>query len=222
MLIDTSVTIAYKCYSCGAFEFFNTTLFKFLQKKEHLFTCRCNNSSILIIQENRRTFRITIPCIGCGSEHTFILPRKDLLSKVVSVLYCPETGMQQCFIGNDEDVRKKIDNLERELDDLINLFGYDNYFKNTQVMFDALNKIHDIAEAGNLSCECGNRDIELIMLPDKICLKCTKCSGSKIIEASSNTDLKDILVRQQITLSCTCSNLPVLDIKPFAGKTDRK
>ncbi len=221
MLIDTGVTIAYKCYSCGTFEFFNTSIFMFLHKKEHLLTCRCNNSSIAIIGENPGEVKIRIPCIGCGSEHMFVLGRKDLLSKFVNVLYCPETGMPLCFIGNDEDVRKKIDNLERELDELINLFGYDNYFKNTQVMFDALNKIHDIAETGNLFCECGNKDIELIMLPDRIHLKCTKCKGSKIIKASSNNDLKEILIKQQITLSGTYSRLTAPSLKPFSRKSDR-
>jgi hypothetical protein len=118
-------------------------------------------------------------------------------------------------MGRDEDVRKKIDSLERELDELINLFGYDNYFTNTQVMFDAMNKIHDIAEAGNLLCECGNKDIELLMLPDKIHLKCSKCTGSKIIKASSNSDLKDLLLKQQITLSKSTPDMHIPGIKPL-------
>ncbi len=220
MLIDTRVTIAYKCHSCGTFEFFNTSLFKFLHKKEHILTCRCTNSSLVITEDCHKEYRIRIPCIGCGNDHIFMLPRKGLLSKIVNVLYCPETGVQLCFIGNDGDVRKKIDNLERELDELINLFGYDNYFKNTQVMFDVLNRIHDIAEQGNLICECGNKDIELVMLPDEIHLKCIKCPGNKIIKASSNNHLKDILIKQQIILSRTCSDYAAPCIKPDAGKTD--
>lgn len=215
MLIDTNVTIAYKCYSCGSFEFFNTSLFKFLNEKENALTCRCNNSSIVIVCDNARHFNIRIPCIGCGREHTFVISIKDILSKCVNVVYCPETGMQQCFIGNDEDVRKKIDNLEKELDEIINHFGYDSYFSNTQVMFDALNKIHDIAEMGNLFCECGSKEIELLMFSDNIQLKCSKCTGSKIIKASSNNDLKDLFLRQQIILSKSPLNINISDIKPL-------
>jgi hypothetical protein len=170
---------------------------------------------MVVIDDNSRQFKIRTPCIGCGNEHTFIISRRDILSKFVNVLYCPETGMQLCFMGRDEDVRKKIDSLERELDELINLFGYDNYFTNTQVMFDAMNKIHDIAEAGNLLCECGNKDIELLMLPDKIHLKCSKCTGSKIIKASSNSDLKDLLLKQQITLSKSTPDMHIPGIKPL-------
>ncbi len=215
MLIDTNVTIAYKCYSCGTFDFFNTSLFKFLNEKENILTCRCNNSRITIVSDNARKFKLCAPCMGCGSEHTFVISKKDILSKCVNVMYCPETGMQQCFIGKDEDVRKKIDSLERELDEIINLLGYDSYFSNTQVMFDALNKIHDIAEIGNLFCECGSKEIELLMLSDKIQLKCSKCTGSKIINASSNNDLKDLLLKQQIILSKSSSSINISEIKPI-------
>jgi hypothetical protein len=73
-----------------------------------------------------------------------------------------------CFIGADEEVRKRIDSLEKKFDELIDLFGYDKYFLNTQVMLDALNKIHDIAESGNLYCECGSNEVELLLYEDKI------------------------------------------------------
>ena len=112
-----------------------------------------------------------------------------------------ETGIQQCFIGKDYIVRRKIDNIEKELDELIDMFGYDSYFKNTRVMFDSLNRVHDIAEQGNLYCECGNEDIELRLLSDKIHLKCNKCHGSISILASTNEDLKKIQTIQSIMLS---------------------
>lgn len=201
MLIDTSVAIAYKCSSCGTFEFFNISLFSILYKKESMFTCRCNKSSIVITRESQKNFKIRIPCIGCGNEHEFIFSRKDFLYKDINVFCCPETGMKQCIVGNDEKVRRRIDTLEREFDELIDKFGYDNYFENTQVMFDALNKIHDIAEQGNLDCECGNNDIELMLLSDSIHLKCNNCGSNRLVNAASNKDLKDILTKGTIVLT---------------------
>lgn len=200
MLIDTYVTIAYKCSSCGSFAFFNISLFNLLHARERRFSCRCGKSGVCISKEGLKDFKVKTPCIGCGNEHKFILERKDVIHKDLNVFLCPATGMQQCFVGKDEQVRKKIDSIEEELDELIDMFGYDNYFKNTQVMFDSLNKVHDIAEQGNLYCECGSSDIELILLSDRIQLRCTKCSGSKVIRAASNEDLKDILTKQHLLL----------------------
>jgi hypothetical protein len=200
MLIDTVITIAYKCPLCGSFKFFNISLFVLQQKKEFHLKCRCKKSNLVVMENGSKAFEIRTPCIGCGYEHIYNLDRKEFLNKEISVFHCPSTGMQQCFVGRDEAVRKKVDSVERELDELMDMFGYDNYFDNTQVMFDSLNRIHDIAEQGNLYCECGSSDVELILLPNKICLKCNKCSGSRIIQAASNEDLKDILIRQQILL----------------------
>ena len=201
MLIDTSVTIAYKCTSCGSFEFFNISLFTLLYKKDWDLSCHCKKSCVIIKQEGENSFLISIPCIGCGNAHTYLLTKKSILLGEPIVFNCPETGMQICFIGRDEAVRKKVDSLEKEFDELMDTFGYENYFNNTQVMFDMLNRIHDIALNGNLYCECGSVNIELVLLSDCILLRCGKCGGNKKIPAAKNNDLKDILAKKQVLIT---------------------
>lgn len=222
MLINTCLTMGYKCNFCGSFEFFNISLFKVLSRRAYTLTCRCNNSKITIFNDNINEFRIRIPCIGCDSNHVFKLSRNDLLMKPVSVLHCPDTGIELCFIGTDEEVRKRIDSLEKKFDELIDLFGYDKYFLNTQVMFDALNKIHDIAEGGNLYCECGSSEIEMLLYEDKIHLKCLRCFASIVIDASSNKDLKDILKKNQIMLTKKSNEFMKNHSKQLERKTDDK
>jgi len=210
VLIDANITIAYKCSFCGSYKFFNTTPFTLLYDNKYSGTCRCDKSRIYIARDGIEGYSITVPCINCGNSHVLYLNKRNLLFKDLNVFYCPETGMHQCFIGKDELVRKKIDSLEKELDEIIDAFGYDDYFVNTRVMLDSLNRIHDIAEQGSLYCECGNNDIELALLSDKIYLKCKRCSGSKVIYAASNKDLKDILTKQYIILmsdSQTCNTV---------------
>jgi len=200
MIIDASATIAYKCSSCGTFEFVSVTLFGLLSGKEIVYNCRCNGSKLVICKENSDSYKVVIPCIACGDNHVYVLEKKAFIKQDISVFNCPKTGLQQCFIGNDRDVRKRVDILEKEFDELINMFGYDSYFCNTQVMFDSLNIIHDIAAKGNLFCECGNDDIELILFSDKIYLKCNKCPASKIIYASTNEHFRENLKLNQILL----------------------
>lgn len=211
MLVNTSTTIVYKCSSCGAYEFFNVSLFSLFEKRELQMRCKCNGCSALICRENSVEYRIKIPCIGCGNDHIFVLGRKEMFYKGVKVFHCPQTGIPQCLIGDDEEVRKKIDNIEKELDELIDAFGYESCFKNTRVMFDSLNKIHDIAEQGNLFCECGNKSVDLVMLSDRIQLKCTKCSGSETIFAVSNEDLKDTMSKRYIILNSEKDNYKKTD-----------
>lgn len=221
MLIDTSVTIAYKCSSCGSFEFFNTSLFALLKKKESKFNCRCNRSCITVKQEGKSGFLLKTPCMGCGNEHIYFIGKSSMIFKGICVFNCPETGLQQCFIGRDILVRKKVDSLEKELDELIDMFGYDNYFINTQVMLDSLNRIHDIAAQGNLLCECGNKEIELVLLSDRILLKCPRCSAGRIIPAATNEDLKDVLLKQSLLVTSDSPVFPSSNELRYFTKTDR-
>lgn len=222
MLIDTGLTIAYKCSSCGSFEFFNTSLFALLYRKQTRFSCRCKKTGITVTHEGDGGYLVKTPCIGCGNEHLYLLGRKDILRRDLNVFTCHETKIQQCFIGRDEIVRRKIDHLEKELDELIDMFGYDSYFRNTQVMFDSLNRIHDIAEQGNLSCECGNTGIELVLLSDRILLKCDKCHAGKIVRAATNEDLKDTIAKQYILVSKESCGHESETAEEYARKTDEK
>ncbi len=200
MIIDTGITIAYKCSACGTFSFFSLSGFKLIRKKEHYFTCRCKKSSITICSETAGKLKLTIPCISCGGNHSVLVQRKRMFGNETLVFVCPQTGLEICYIGRDVDVRSKVDILEKKMDELIDMFGYDSYFKNTSVMLDALNRIHDLAEQGNLYCSCGSSDVDLTLLSDRIHLKCKNCSGSTVIYAASNQDLKNILLMQQIQL----------------------
>lgn len=222
MIINTSTTVAYKCPSCGTFQFTCVSLFELFFNREHGFACRCNGSLLVAAKDTSSSYKFTIPCISCGTDHMYLVSRKELMTHDIMVFNCPETGMQQFFIGNDRDVREKIDNIEREFDELINMFGYDNYFKNTQVMFDSLNILHDIAEKGNLFCECGNKDIELLLLSDKIYLRCKKCPGSKIIYAASNEHLKENLLIKQILLFDEGQSLKIKNPELLFRKRDGK
>lgn len=200
MLIDTSVTIAYKCPSCGSFKFFSISVFQIFQQKNQSLKCDCGGSTIEIIRKKRYGFAFLVPCIGCEGKHLAVLSKSGFVFSKINTYRCTNTGIELCFIGKDYIVRENIDKLEKEFDKLIDMLGYDSYFKNTQVMYDSLNKIHDIAEEGNLFCECGNNDIEIKLLSDKIYLKCKKCSASRDIYAISNEHLKDIQMKQEILI----------------------
>ena len=200
MLIDMDVTIAYKCFYCGTFDFTNINLFELYPRNSIISKCRCEGAKLEILELCKNKYKFIIPCIGCGLEHSLIIDREELTGKDIMIYKCPVTGIKQCFIGRDAVVREYIDNFEKELDVMIDGLGYENYFENTQVMLDTLNKIHDIAEQGHLHCECGSDDIKVSMLRKGIYLKCSQCSGNKFISAASNNDLKKTLQKVSIIL----------------------
>ncbi|QNU66782.1 hypothetical protein EHE19_018410 [Ruminiclostridium herbifermentans] len=201
MLIDMDVTIAYKCFCCGMFDFANINLFRLHRHKSIVPKCKCEGTKLKIVEICKNNYAITVPCIACGEEHSLIIKREDLTSKDIMVYTCPITSIKQCFIGRDSSVRKHVDKFEKELDVIIDGLGYENYFVNTQVMIETLNKIHDIAEQGDLRCQCGCNDIGVSLLRKGIYLKCPQCSGNKYIPAASNNDLKKTIQRVRIILA---------------------
>ena len=54
MLIDTSITVAYR-YFCGSFEFFNVSMFKLLHN-EYSLACRCKKSRITMKRRVKQLF----------------------------------------------------------------------------------------------------------------------------------------------------------------------
>lgn len=145
--------------------------------------------------------KINVPCIGCGEDHRIKVHIKSIINNGLQFFFCDNTGIQYCFIGKDDDVKNMVDNYEKELDCIADCLGYDNYFKNSHVMLDTLIKLNDMAEQGNLLCECGSADIDISLLSDRIYLRCRNCPGEGVIYASSNKDLGDILLKKRMLLS---------------------
>ncbi|MDK2798797.1 MAG: hypothetical protein PWP27_334 [Clostridiales bacterium] len=200
MVVNWLNTIAYKCPVCGSIEFNNISIFDFSGEKEYTVHCSCGKAFVKIITQSRQKCTISIPCIACNHMHAYTVNFKALWTKRIINFKCTKTNIELCFIGDDDIVRQKVDQYEMQMDKLMNDIGYDDYFKNSTVMLDTIDKIHDIAEKGNLFCECGNHDIDLQIFGDRVELICTKCRSYEMIKACTNQDLKHTFKRNSIIL----------------------
>lgn len=198
--INTLNTVAYKCPVCGSIEFDQFCLFDVWGKKKHTISCRCKKSSIIFFIKSGNKCVINVPCIACNEKHVFIREIKELWANNLIKLSCPYSGIDICFIGSDEKVRSSVDLYEMRMDVLMNDIGYEDYFVNNTVMLNTIDRIHDIAEKGNLICECGSIDIDLQMYYDRVELFCNKCKITEVIKAATNQDLKITLSRDSIVL----------------------
>lgn len=200
MLIDTNLTIAYRCPVCGRFRFNGVSYFSLAAGRINILGSCCGRE-IKTLRVKRDIHEINVPCIGCGENHRVRINARKVLHKGMGIFICENTGIKYCFIGKNGYVNNMVDNYEKELDGIADCLGYDNYFKNSHVMLDTLIKLNEMAEQDNLFCECGSADIEISLFSDRIYLKCRNCPGEKVIYASSNKDLEDILLKKKMLLS---------------------
>lgn len=200
MLMKQARTITYACPVCGLTHFESISLFNFSGKSEVVIRCKCGKSYLKIVTKDYKTYNVSVPCMGCGNQHKYILNFHDMWIKPMNIIKCKQNMLEFCLVGNDSEVRKELDHLEHEKDVVATNIGFEKAFMNSKVMLEAVNKVHDLAEQDNVICECGSKDVSVYMLDDKIILQCTRCSGIEVISAKDNFDLKNIMQKQQIML----------------------
>ena len=96
------------------------------------------------------------------------------------------------FSGNRQAIEQTIAVHQREFDSIVRDVANDDCVDNSQVMFEVLNKIHDIAEKGEVYCRCGGGLIEADVQPDHVELVCVHCDGRRVIAAKTEADLRQV------------------------------
>lgn len=200
MLIKQTRIITYVCPACGLTHFETISLFNFSGKSEVVVSCKCGKSQLKLVTKDYKAYNVSVPCMGCGNQHNYTLGFHEMWVKPINIMKCKQNKLEFCLVGNDNEVRKELDILEKEKDLVASNIGFEKSFSNSKVMLEAVNRVHDIAEQDNIICECGCKDISVYMLEDKIILHCTRCSGIEVIAAKDNFDLKNIMQKQQIVL----------------------
>lgn len=104
--------------------------------------------------------------------------------KVRGTLPIPDLD-EMAELMRDEMVRDEMEELMEEA-------GFDEYFDNPQVMYELLNGLHEMASQGTLHCACGNPDVQVEVLPDRVELTCPACGRWRSLVAESDQDLDEL------------------------------
>jgi hypothetical protein len=119
----------------------------------------------------------------------------------VNKIYCAAANLELGFSGSRKAIEQAIADQQREFDSMVRDMANEDYVDNSQVMFEVLNKVHDIAERGGVFCRCGGSIIEADVQPDAIELVCVHCNGRRLIAAKTEEDLLAVKDLATIELS---------------------
>ncbi|NPV28763.1 MAG: hypothetical protein HPY58_03735 [Firmicutes bacterium] len=190
MLVATTTALALRCPSCGKIQYHTLSLFSFSAQKTIRFTCTCGASLLLISTRDRKVFYFQLECLMCEGKHLFQYSLREIWTSQVRGLTCEETGLEVGFLGPREQVKKCIANQERSLREMAEDLGFTDYFANPEIMYEILDSLHKIAEEGNLSCQCGNLQLEVEIFAERVELRCSSCGALGVIDAESREDLE--------------------------------
>jgi len=182
-------------------EYHALSRFAFSNSKLVKIKCVCGFVKLTVnAKTNNSYYWLKVPCIICETQHLIKVSASKFWSEDIATLYCDETGLELACIGSAEKIKEHKSSSRGEIEALVGNFWGDDYFNNAQVMYETLNCLHDIAEKGQLYCQCGNKQISVDVFPDRLELYCSNCDTVNTIFANANEDLEIISQAGKIEL----------------------
>lgn len=192
MLVTTSTTLALFCPHCGKLMYHDISLFQFAGSNSIDIYCECGEVKTTIVAKKHQQYLLHMDCVVCETKHLIPFSASQFWANEVMRVNCTDVTLELGFLGPRHMVEEAISKCQHELQDVIRDLGFDDYFVNPEIMYEVLNVIHDIAEQGELFCQCGASQIGVDILPEELELTCNVCRGVLHIPARNETDLNDI------------------------------
>lgn len=200
ILSSRETCIAYRCPYCASGIKSMVGVFALSGAMKKL-KCSCEASELTINHTSDGKLRITVPCLLCGGEHTFVISSKLFFEKELFVYQCPQTALDLVFIGTEKAVSAALDKSEKELNDLLSQMGLDSLDK-LHGELDSLDDgddepcdpmlydtvmfvIKDLIEGGDISCCCDEGDYSVAVSDDHVKVFCRSCGAAKDIPTDS-------------------------------------
>lgn len=200
MIISSSIFLAVRCQACSKLETHELSIFRLQKGKYRKMKCVCSNHEFQIKIDHLNNIYFKIPCSCPEGEHVFQYKLKDILRVKLHFGVCEETREVIFCVGNRNHIEEKVEGINREIDRIMESFGYESYFHNPEIMMESLNRVHALAEEHNLYCDCGSREIDMNLFPDRIELRCLKCNSLSVIYTETQEDLRNIKNTQAIIM----------------------
>ncbi len=208
VLSQKETCIAYRCPDCGSGVMSMVGVFKLTAEMMKL-KCTCASSDMTIAYSKDKKVRLTIPCIMCRTNHTYTVSQSVFFSGDLFALSCPNTAIDICFTGKQDEVKEALERSEQELvelfksldiDDPSSLGHSEEYLPDAQIHDIILFVLHELEADGKVSCPCNVGPYDIEVLPDAIRIFCRDCGAEKILPITSPSQAQEFLFCDSIEL----------------------
>lgn len=198
MVEDAKRSIAFICPVCRQPVILERTAFQLAASGSRL-PCPCGKSGVDVALMGDKV-RLTVPCLFCEEEHTVTCSTQAFLREKTLAFSCANSGLDCCYVGQEESVFAATRRLEETVDALEAQAGAQGTFLNDLVMEEVLGEIRDIGRRGGISCSCGCREWKMKVNYSSVELTCPQCQGALKIPAATLSDLEDLCCKTTLTI----------------------
>ncbi|HWI53280.1 MAG TPA: hypothetical protein VNT01_14150 [Symbiobacteriaceae bacterium] len=188
MLVPAQTTFAVRCPQCGCMEMNTVSRFSLSGGQSLKVTCSCGSHRLTVGGKAGQVL-LQIPCYLCDGLHFMQYSAKQFWGGRLQPLMCSDTDLQLGVFGAENEVEAYARAGGSELDRLLEDAAFGEYFDQPDVMYQALSRVHTMAEEGHLTCVCGNRHISVDIYPERLELSCGECGRHKTVLAGQAEDL---------------------------------
>lgn len=198
MMEEAKRTIAYLCPECRQLVMIERTVFQLAAAASDL-PCPCGKSALRVEIMGEQT-RVTVPCLFCGKEHTVVCPTQAFLGKKCLAFSCAASGLDCCYVGEEEAVFSAARRLEEAVDKVDTDAQERGVFLDEIIMHEVLSELQEIAQRGGISCTCGSKQWKLQVGYSSVDLICADCGGTLRLPAATESDLEDICCKYTLQI----------------------
>lgn len=196
MIISTNTSIGIQCSKCGELQFRTLSLFSFSHFTKQNFFCTCGAPLLIITKIDRSNYCIEYPCIYCGEFHYILSKRFNIWGSVLLEMTCPDKSLAVGYIGTRTKVENSCKDIKKNFlqfaSQLVNDEETEVEFDNFFVVYALMEKLCVMAEKDLLGCKCGNNNLAVEILSDRIELICEECKAAGVIYTDNGDIIKTI------------------------------
>lgn len=194
--MEETRSFGYICPACGKANFHTRSVFA-LRAAAARMECECGKEA-LEVQTDGTKFRLWVPCGVCGGQHQAECSADALLHGRGIGLSCPVKQELCCYVGQEQDVRRAMENLALRVEKDKGADG--EAFTDSVIMYEVLSELKDIAARGGISCTCGSTRYTVQVRRGAVDLVCADCGGRLRLPAATDEDLDDLCCRMKLTI----------------------
>ena len=206
--------ITYRCPECLCAT--SGPIGKFALKADLLrLKCSCEKPSTLDISASvEGKIKLSVPCIFCKQNHSYVVSEAVFFERDISLLNCPYSGMDIAFIGDENRIGEELTRTEAEINRLVGSFEAESItdlqptdMNDDEVLpdpavYDTLRFVlKDLEEEGRVKCLCNEGEYDLRFTDEGVQAYCDKCGATYTFKAKSVAIAEEYLDLNELKLS---------------------
>ena len=212
MVADMKTHVAYRCPECGTLIYGFVGRFALAANLLRL-KCSCGHSAMDITITNDNKIRLSVPCIFCKQNHSYVVSQSIFFGRDRFLLNCPYANMDICFIGEKDKIDEDVSRSEKELERLLSTFEAetvkdiqpenmeDDEILPDPAIYDTVRFLVKELEADKkIDCPCKSGAYDIRYAPGGIEVFCPDCGAMHLFSAESAAVSEEYLSIDSLTL----------------------